>query len=483
MPGIFKINPPVALENSAAMAIHDEFLYFIEIDENNEVTRKITIPLADGCIVNGQIKNFALLESAFVALRRETGKIHEPVSIGIPEGEVIIRFPTLPDMSLEDVRGTLDLNFTEFFPYPRNEAVFDTVKIKTPNDDRREDITVLAAAARSQTVDHILSAAHNAGIPPGPVEPVNFAMIRAIPEAYEGLCVLADRHNIVAVWEGNGIFFRTGNNENNIQDILNTIQYIETQYRSVRVSKIILAKLDFQISTGSDDSGSDMESDAESDSGLKVINVDDEYYSARGLALRNDPAFLPLDMRPAEFIELEKRRYSFNPNRLILWGLIVIFLMLSIGTISFTFACIRDMEDKINIIRESVADLTPQRTAIVQENAELERQNAKTENLLKFLQGDIPVLEIMKEFEENAGNGVKFETADFTRNLLGGFAVTIDGKAEDERAVVIMTEGLKAGGKFSGVMLPVSQRDQTGRIVFKLVLNIGEIENETETQD
>ena len=85
MPGIFKINPPVALENSAAMAIHDEFLYFIEIDENNEVTRKITIPLADGCIVNGQIKNFALLESAFVALRRETGKIHEPVSIGIPE--------------------------------------------------------------------------------------------------------------------------------------------------------------------------------------------------------------------------------------------------------------------------------------------------------------------------------------------------------------------------------------------------------------
>ena len=476
MPGnLFNINmkAPAVQEISAAIAIHDEFLYFIEIDENNEVTRKFTVPLGEGCIVNGQIKNFNVLGAAFAELRKETGKIHEPVSIGIPEGEVIIRFPTFPDMSLEDVRGTLDLNFQEYFPYPRNEAVFDTIKIKTPLDERREDITVLAAAARSQTVDKILELARSVGIPPGPVEPVNFAMIRAIPEAYEGMCVLADCHNIVAVWNGNGILFRTGNNENNVQDILNTIQFIETQYRGTPVEKMILAGLGFQIST-----------DSESDpNAMKIINVQDEYYAARGCAMRNMPGFHPLDMRPMEFIELERRRYSFNPNRLILWGLIVSFLMLSIGTISFTLACIRDMTDKINIIRESVADLTPQRTELMRQNAELERKNAQTEKILKFLQEDIPVLEIMKEFEANAGNGVKFEMADFSRNLLGGITVTIDGKAEDERAVLVMTEGLKAGGRFDGVMLPVSQKDQTGRIVFKLVLRIGEEVNESSSEN
>ena len=229
MPSFFELKAPSVLTISAALAIHDDFIYFIEIDEENNPIRNFTVPLEDGCIINGQIRNFEMLQSAFMSLRRETGKINSPVSIGLPEGETIIRFPTFPDMTIEDIRGTLDLNFQEYFPYPRQEAVFDTIKIKTPNDANREDITVLAAAAKKQTVDKILEAAHNAGIPPGPVEPMNFAMIRSISEAHEGLCVLADPHNIVTVWQGCGIFFRTGNNKDNVQDILNTIQFVETQ--------------------------------------------------------------------------------------------------------------------------------------------------------------------------------------------------------------------------------------------------------------
>ena len=466
MPALFK--PQEVQTVSAALAIHDEFIYFIEIDEENNPIRKITVPLADGCIINGQIKNFELLEAAFLELHKETGKISEPVCIGLPEGEVTIRFPSFPEMSIEDVRGTLDLNFSEYFPYQREEAVFDAIKIKTPNDEHKEDITVLAAAAKRQTVDRILGAAHSAGILPGPVEPVNFAMIRSIPEALEGLSVLADPHNIVTVWQGFGIFFRTANNKNNAQDILNTIQFVQTQYRNVNVEKLILAGLEFQISSDSDSSP------------VKIINVQDEYYSAKGLAMRDEAELPPLDLRPLEFIELERRRYSFNINRLILWSLIVSFLMLSIGTISFTFACIRDLSEKIEIMRESVQDLSPQRAALMSQNAELERKNAQNEKVLKFLQEDIPVLEIMREFEANAGYGVKFDTADFTKNLLGGFTINIDGKAQDESAVIAMTEGLKAGGKFTSVMLPVSQKDQTGRIIFKLILRMGEEEKENE---
>ncbi len=466
MNGIFSLKPQESQSVSAAMAIHDEFIFFIEIDEENKPVRKISVPLAEGCIVNGQIKNFPLLQAGFEELRKETGKINEPVSIGLPEGEAIIRFPTFPDMSIEDIRGTLDINFSEYFPYPRNEAVFDVIKIETPNDDRKEDITVLVAAAKYQTVEKILEIVHSAGITPGPVEPMNFAMLREISEVREGLCVVADLHNIITVWNGFGIFFRTGNNQNNVQDILNTIQFIETQYRNVRVQKIILAGLNFQLSSESNDSG------------VEIINIDDEYYAAEGLAMREEPGFTPLDLRPIEFIELEKRRYSFNINRLILWGLIVSFLMLSIGTISFTISCIRDLSEKIEIVRNSVSDLTPERDSIIRQNTELERKNAQAEKIMNFLQQDIPVLEIMQELEINSGHGVKFDTADFSKTALTGVTVALDGKAEDESAVIAMTEGLKNGGKFSDVMLPVSQRDQTGRVIFKLILKMGDEKNE-----
>ena len=463
MPNFLELKAPAAQTLSAAVAITDEFLYFVEIDEENNPVKKISVPIAEGCIVNGQIKNFAFLESAFMELRRQTGKINGPVSIGLPEGETIIRFPNLPDMSMEDVRGTLDLNFQEYFPYPRQEAVFDAIKIKHPSDKLKDDITVMAAAAKTQVVDKVLETAHNAGITPGPVEPTNFAIIRAIPEAHEGLSVLAGRHNIITIWQGYGIFFRIGNNKDNFQDVLNTIQFAETQYRGIHVEKIILSGLDFNISS--------------EQSSIKVINITDEYCAAIGLAMRDEPGLPPLDLRPVEFVELEKRRYSFNINRIILWGLIVTFLMLSIGTISFTFACIRDLNEKISLMRESVQDLSPQRDALTRQNAELERQNAQNERILKFLQEDMPTLEVMSELEINGGHGVKFDSAFFSKGNAGGWSITLDGKAEDEARVLAMTEGLKRGGKFSSVMLPVSQQDQTGRVSFRLILEMGGEEN------
>ena len=460
---LFKIKAPIASEISAAIAIHDEYIYFIEIDESNEVRRKITVPLADGCIVNGQIKNFLLLENAFSELHKSIGKITTPVSIGLPEGETIIRFPTFPDMSIEDIRGSVDVNFAEYFPYHREEAVFDIVKIKTPNDSNKNNITILAVATRIQIVERILSAVHNAKIPAGPVEPLNFAMIRAIPEAYQGLCVLADKHNIVAVWNGDGIYFRIGNTQQNSQDIQNTIRYIEAQYRT-GVEKIILLGSDFDVASSSDEGG------------LKVIAERDEYYAARGLAMRDTPGFPAVDLRPQEFIEIERRRYAFSFYRLILWGLIIVFLMLSIGTISFTFFCIQDINDKMALIRDSVQDLTPQRIALTRQNSELEQQNTETEKVLKFLQDDIPILEILSELEKSAGTnfGVKFDDADFSRNSDGVFLVTLNGQAEDEKALLSTLQNLNESQKFSEIKLPVSQQDpQTGRVTFTLVLELG----------
>lgn len=465
---MFRIKAPIDTDIMAAMAIHDEYIYFIEIDESGKPQKKITVPLAAGCIVNGQIRSFDLLQNAFSEIRRSVGKINIPVCIGLPEGETIIRFPAFPEMDIEDIRGSLNLNFTEYFPYSREEAVFDIARIKTPNDSHSTVITVLAAAARSQTVEKVLNAAHSAGIPAGPVEPLNFAMIRAIPDAYQGLCIVADQHNLVAVWNGDGIFFRTGDNRRNSQDILNTIRYIEAQYR-IAVDKIILLGADFEIFTETEQSSEQ--------SGPKIITEADEYYAARGLAMRDTPGFPALDMRPEEFIEIERRRYSFSIYRLILWALIILFLMISIGTISFTFFCIQDLNDKMALIRDSIADLTPQRIALTRQNSELEQQNKETEKVLKFLKENIPALEILGdlEFRTNAmdNDGVKFDNADFSRNSSGGFLITLNGHAIDEKTLLEALSELNTAGRYSSVKVPTSQRSETGQVAFTLILEMG----------
>ena len=456
----FGAGKKIIQKNYAGLAISDEFLFFTEINDNGEITRQASAALPEGCVINGSIKDFDMLEEGFKNLLKKTGKIRQPVTIGLPSGDAVMRRPiSFPRMSIEDIRSTIDLNFEEYFT-SRTDTVFDAVIIKTPSDSNdKEKVSVLAATAKKSLVDKLLEISKKSGIPAGAIEPTNFAMMRSIPELKEGLCLFADKHNIVATYEGYGIFFRTVNNLSNVQDILNTIQFIATQYRHAQVSKIILAGVDFQLST---------------DSGMTIINVSDPYYAAMGLAFRegHDSG---LDLRPPEYVELERRRYSFNPNRLILWGLLAGFLMTSLGTISYAWLKIHQLGELIDDMRGNVNQLALRRQQLEHENSELESQTRNTEKILDFLKTDIPVLEILNALEINQTNGIKYDNADFSVGLLGGVNVVVDGKARNDSEIITMTKGLKESGLFESVMLPFSQKDQLQRKVFKLVLRVKDL--------
>lgn len=445
------------IQNFAGLAIHDDALYFQELDDEEKPVRSITVPLDEGCVVNGTIRNFDTLEVAFMKLSKETGRINEPVSIGIPSHDAVIRPLTFPRMTLDDVKSTISLNFDEYFPFSSDDAVFDALIIKTPSEsESSENITVLTAAAKITIIEKLLSIARKAGVPAGAVEPLVFAMTRSAPEALEGLSIFAEAHSIVTTWNGDGVYFRAANNVKGIQDIMSTIQYIENQYRHVRVGHLVLAGLNFQLNSNSD---------------VSVINLTDKYFASRGLAMRNRSPIPALDLRPREYVELERRRYAFNPTRLALWMMLSGFFMLSAGTIGYSVSKIREMIDDIDEMRSNVNVVTQRRMRLTQENSRLEKSKQKTEKIIEFLQSDIPVLEIMNALESSAGTGIKFDNADFSRNL-SIITVVIDGKASDEQSIISLSEGLKASGLFSRIMLPVSQKDMTQRIIFKLVLTV-----------
>ena len=456
----FGAGKKIIQKNFAGLAIHDNFLYFVELDEDGEIARKTSVALPEGCVINGSIKDFRMLEEGFKSLQKKTGKIRQPVTIGLPTSDTVIRRPlSFPRMSIEDIRSTIDLNFEEYFT-SRTDTVFDAIIIKTPADSNDKDkVSVLAATTKKSLVDKVLEIAKRSDIPPGAIEPLNFAMLRAVPEIKDGLCIFADNHDIIATWEGYGIFFRTLNKLSSLQDILNTIQFIGTQYRHVQVNNIVLANIDFQLSE---------------DARMSVTSIDNPFYAAMGLALREDPES-GLDLRPAEYIELERRRYSFNPNRLILWGLLAGFLMMSAGTITYAFLMNYRIREDIEDMQSNVSTLTIKRQELEKENAKLEKRRQHTEQILEFLKNDMPVLEVLNAIEVNVKDGIKYDNADFTKGLLGGVTVVIDGKARGDKEIIAMSEGLKESGLFDSVMIPFSQKDQLQRKVFKMILKVKDI--------
>ena len=450
---------PITSNMTAGLAIRNGSLSYIELDENGDDIREISIPLEDGCVSNNSLRDFNLLEKGFMQLVKETRKISIPIILGVPSGDVITRPLNFPNMSLDDIKSSLSLNLEENFPFPSSEAVFDAVIIDTPSSGRsRDNITVLATAVRRNYIDNLIDIANKVNIILGAIEPANFAMLRAIPDARDGLCVFADRRNIVTTWEGHGIFFRTADNANSFNDIRSTLQFVETQYKRVKINKLIIADINLNITSSTD---------------LEVVNFQSKFYKARGLAMRDpDDAYI-MDLRPPEYIAFERRKNSLNMSRVALILLSSCFVILSLGTILFSVSRMNIVSDAIDRNNEIIAELQAKRAKIMQNNAALSQNKAQTEQILDFLRDDIPILEVLNALEANAGTGIKLEAADFSRKE-SHFVVNINGTASDGESLSSMSEGLQASGLFESVVIPGTSLGKNDLVVFSIILTLKE---------
>lgn len=448
---------PAKKLSSSGLAIYGEHLYFVELDAENNLVQKLTVNLPEGCIVNHSIANFELLEMGFAQIFKASGKIREPVTVGIPQGDAVIRILNLPRMSLEDIRGTLDLNFEEYFPFSRLDAVFDVLNVKMPvSYDDRDEIPILAVAVRRNTVERILDCARMAGFEVEAIEPVQFALLRAIPPVKSGLSVFADQQSIIAAWDGNGIMYRPENNLNGVQGILNTIQFLGTQYRGINVNNLIIFGLDLQLNRNA---------------GIDITNIEEPFFTAEGLALRSEPDATKLDLRPMEYVELEKRRHTFSITKLALVALLAAFFGTSIWTIYYGITQTEELKARIVQTREANSEFIARRRELTEANNKLDQQRRSAERILNFFKGNIPALEVMNALEANFGEGIKFTDADFVMSN-GSVTVTVNGRASEEYLVTTLSEGLRNSKVFENVTVPVSRKDFTGGMMFRLVLKV-----------
>lgn len=430
------------------------------------------IPLEAGCIQNGSIRDFELLGKAFKELLEIT-RPKTPVVIGLPPSDVMMRPVAFPEMSDADLKSTIDLNFEEYFPFARDEAVLDFARINIPsnNPNISQQIHVLIATARRSSIEQLLKITQDASLKLEAIEPSNIALLRMMPEVQENLCMVVDVNefftSMTVSWNGEGIFFRTSNRANDLEatitDILNTAQFSENQYRGFFIQKIII--------TGNEEISSRIIQNLETRA--ELVNFPSDYVSSDGLAIRNSKGVY-IDLRPRDYLALQKRKNSFNINRVAAIALITVLGFALIVSVVLSILKANKLNVALDSERDFISSLQNQIRELERENDYLHSQQRNIVQILNFKREDLPVLEVMNALEANTGVGIEFRSINFGKDRSGCVA-TLEATAEDEELIIAMTEGLTHSGIFRNITMPNSQKLESDKINFTLILNIEDL--------
>ncbi len=430
------------------------------------------IPLEAGCVHNGAIRDFELLSKALKSLL-EFVPPKTPVVIGLPPNDVMMRPIAFPEMSDSDLKSTIDLNFEEYFPFTRDEAVLDFARIDLPSNNPNilQQIHVLIATARRSCIEQVLKITQEVGMKLEAIEPLNTALLRVMPEAQENLCMIVDVNefftSMTVSWNGEGIFFRTSNRSKDLEatvtDILNTAQFSENQYRGFFIQKIIV--------TGNEEFANRiipyLENRAE------VVSLPSDYASSDGLAIR-DSKGIYIDLRSRDYLALQKRKNSFNINRVAILALITTLVFALIVSVVLSILKANKLNVALDSERDFISNLQNQVRDLERENDYLHSQQRGILQILNFKREDLPVLEVMNALEANTGVGIEFRSINFGKDRSGCVA-TLEATAEDEELIIAMTEGLTHSGIFRNITMPSSQKLESDKINFTLILNIEDL--------
>ncbi|MCR4817628.1 MAG: hypothetical protein K5841_01575 [Fretibacterium sp.] len=489
----------------AGLAIHTDSLRYIELKreagELIEIRREI-ISLLPGCTVRGAISRFDLLDRAFYTLSERLRRFDCPVALGLPPWHTMPKLIDYPAMSLGEALGALNLEFKEHFPWSRSRAVLETAMIDAPLADSR--MAILAVAAQLECVNRLLWTSKRAGIPVDVLEPVNMAFSRAIsgervPE--KDCLILAlepELHSLTLIHHGNGILFRfIVNNLNDetdlnqkeainnlVEDIRATLTFAGNRFRQIEVRHLLIG--------GSLVPGEPLKNALEEQTSLKVLlpNVgkDWQIHEARcvqgfeaavGLALRRavkKTSPVCFDLRPAEYIEQERRRHIFSAVRLTSSLLALMFVLSCGGYIALALRELYCVSSEIVRRQEELTHLEARQKALTADISRLREREEKMTKTLRAMGQEIPVLEVMNCLEQLSGPEVRFITVRFTHS--GGedekdaCAVIVDGETSTS-AVPALMERLGEEGFFRNVEMLNSVQTGDETTTFSLLLTTG----------
>ncbi|NLL37120.1 MAG: hypothetical protein GX256_06325 [Fretibacterium sp.] len=180
------------------------------------------------------------------------------------------------------------------------------------------------------------------------------------------------------------------------------------------------------------------------------------------------------DLRPAEFVERERKQRSFNPVRLLAVLLLLFFLLSTGFYVTSAIFETRALRSEIELCLDEVSGLEASQAALLAEIARLKKQEAQFAKTLEIMQSEPPTLEVLNAIETHMDygmgvNSIRFSQASGTDSV--SYTATVDATAVSEEQIISLTNGLGGDALFFSVTMPSSKRDEkTGRVSFALSL-------------
>ena len=181
------------------------------------------------------------------------------------------------------------------------------------------------------------------------------------------------------------------------------------------------------------------------------------------------------DLRPAEYLERERKRHSFSFVRLLTVLLLLAFFASSGFYIVMAFIETQDLQSRIEVLEGEIADLESSKTALLAEIARLKEREEQFKKTLEIMQSEPPTLEVLNALEAHLERGMGVNSVRFVPSAREDktvfYIVTVDASAAAEEQIIALTDGLSSSGLFSAVTMPSTKKDEkTGRVSFTLTL-------------
>ncbi len=171
------------------------------------MSRFAQVGLPSGAVVEGEVRDQAVVASAIKRLWSEGGFAKREVVVGISSQRSMVRQVEMPRMNPNELRSALRYEMGDLLPIPVEQAVFDFVELGPgrPKGDGGETTQVLLVVAQREIVMEHIEVVERAGLKVRAVDSSALALLRAVPPGGEGLEVvvsLGAQLVVVAVREG-----------------------------------------------------------------------------------------------------------------------------------------------------------------------------------------------------------------------------------------------------------------------------------------
>lgn len=180
------------------------------------------------------------------------------------------------------------------------------------------------------------------------------------------------------------------------------------------------------------------------------------------------------DLRPAEFVEKERKLSSFNLVRLLAVILLLAFMGSSGYYIVLTFLETRALRSEIEIRENEVSNMEVSQKALLAEISRLKERETQFAKTLGIMQSEPATLEVLNALETHIEYGTGLNSVRFVQGAAGSgvaYTATVDATAASEEQIIALTKGLSESGLFFGVIMPSTKKDEkTGRVSFTLSL-------------